>query len=479
MSAQHTAARPSRRPSTPRRKKIQPEHRSPTGAPAVRPPPGKALRDELTEQLEQLLEIALRALQRLATFERDCPQELSGSCRIGSDESNDVVLDDPTVSSLHCEIDVAATSAWIRDDHSSNGTEVDGLAVREAALRDGSLIKLGHVTLRFRWREVVEPRGAGALVGSSAVMRDCRARLASAARGSLPVLLEGETGAGKSLAAEVLHEARGLPLSPLRVVECGAICEGDLSALLFGRERPRRLSIFEEAGGGTLLLDEVSALSLELQARLVPVFERRELTRVGSPVIVPVHAQLIVSTRESLRRRVNAGQFRAELYFRLGVSPVRLPPLREHLEDIPELIDAWLERHEGLSASQEVELRSSAFLEIVSGLAWPGNVRELFNHFERCVLLERVASPRELAAPMAATHHSRPYLQAREEAVAALEHDYAAALLARCEGNVAQAAREAGIDRAYLHRLMRRHGLLRPARSRGLRKRDGHEQNEP
>lgn len=410
-------------------------------------------------------------LERVDLGGRALP-ELSGPCRIGSDESNDVVLDDPTVSSLHCEIDVAATSAWIRDDGSSNGTEVDGLAVREAALRDGSLIRLGQVTLRFRWRgaerERVESSVGSSLAGSSAVMRDCRARLASAGRGSLPVLLEGETGAGKSLAVEVLHEARGLPLLPLRVVECGAVPEGDLSALLFGTDRPRRLSIFEEAGAGTLLLDEVSALSLELQARLVPVFERRELTRSGSAAIVPVRAQLIGSSREPLRRRVNAGQFRAELYFRLGVSPVRIPPLREHLEDVPELIEAWLGRHQDLPASQVAELRSSEFLGKVSELPWPGNVRELFNHLERCVLLHRVASPRELSAPMtAATDPSRSYLEAREEAVAAFEHDYAAALLARCEGNVAQAARVAGIDRAYLHRLMRRHGLRRrPVKSK-------------
>ena len=434
---------------------------------AERPKPDAALRRYVLERVDL----------------GDRPLELSGPCRIGSDESNDVVLDEPTVSGLHCEIDVGATTAWIRDDGSSNGTEVDGLAVREAALRDGSLIKLGQVTLRFRWRaaerEVPEPRGAGVLVGSSSVMRDCRARLASGARGSLPVLLEGETGSGKSLAAEVLHEARSSPSLPLRVVECGAVSEGDLSALLFGRERPRRLSIFEEVGGGTLLLDEVSALSLELQARLVPVFERRELTRAGSPVIIPVHAQLIVSARESLRRRVNTGQFRAELYFRLGVSPVRIPPLREHREDLPELIEAWLGRHHELPAAQVLELRSKAFLEKVSELAWPGNVRELFNHLERCMLLRRVASPRELAQPMLASDPSRPYLQAREEAVAAFEHDYAAALLARCEGNVAQAAREAGIDRAFLHRLMRRHGLRRPPRSEGLRKRDGHDQNEP
>ena len=391
---------------------------------------------------------------------------LSGPCRIGSDASNDVVLDEPTVSALHCELEVAATGAWIRDDGSSNGTEVDGLAVREAALRDGSLIRLGNVLLRFHWgwpgpelRPPHEERGPlSVLVGSSDVLRDCRARLISAANSATPVLLEGESGSGKSLAAEALHEARGQAL-PFLVVECGAMAEADLGALLFGRERPRRLSAFEEAGAGTLLLDEVSALSLELQGRLVPVFERGELTRTGSPVIVPVHARLLCSSRESLRRRVNAGLFRAELYYRLGGGAVRLPPLRDHLEDLRELVDAWLARRQPLPADEVTALRTGAFLSKLAEAPWPGNVRELFNHLERCLSLHRAASPKELAAPMGPADPGRPYFEARSEAVAAFEHDYAAALLARYGGNVARAARAAGIDRAYLHRLLRRHGL--------------------
>lgn len=294
-------------------------------------------------------------------------------------------------------------------------------------------------------------------------MSDCRAKLSSVTRSAGPLLLQGESGTGKSLAAELLHEHRGLSLLPFLVVECGALPEVDLAGLLFGREHPRRLSIFEEAGAGTLLLDEVSALSLELQARLVPVFERRELSRVGSPIVVPVHAQLISASREPLRRRVNSGQFRAELYFRLG-NPVRLPALREHLEDLPELLAAWLSRR-ALPKDEVATLRSSAFVAKLTEAAWPGNVRELFNHLERCAVLHRAASPRELAAPMTPTDPGRPYFEAREEAVAAFEHDYAQALLARAGGNVARAARAAGIDRAYLHRLLRRHGLGRPPKS--------------
>jgi DNA-binding NtrC family response regulator len=401
--------------------------------------------------------------------------ELSGPCRIGSDASNDLVLDEPTVSALHCELDVSARGAWIRDDDSSNGTEVDGLMVREAALRDGSLIRLGNVSLRFRWASPragrsdeprsprAESRGLAALRGSSPLMRDCREKLSGVARSAGPVLLQGESGTGKSLAAELLHEHRGLALMPFLVVECGALPEVDLAGLLFGREHPRRLSIFEEAGAGTLLLDEVSALSLELQARLVPVFERRELSRAGSPIVVPVHAQLISASREPLRRRVNAGQFRAELYFRLG-NPVRLPALREHLEDLPQLTAAWLSSRE-LPKDEVAALSSSAFVAKLAEAAWPGNVRELFNHLERCALLHRAASPRELAAPMTPTDPGRPYFEAREQAVAAFEHDYAQALLARAGGNVARAARAAGIDRAYLHRLLRRHGLGRPPKS--------------
>jgi DNA-binding NtrC family response regulator len=388
--------------------------------------------------------------------------ELSGACRIGSDASNDVVLDDPTVSALHCEIDVTSTGAWVRDDGSVNGTDVDGLAVREAALRDGSLLSLGNVTLRFRWgRAEREGPGVGALalVGDSMVMKDCRARLMLAAQSAGPVLLEGESGTGKSLAAELLHEARGLDAQPCLTVECAAMSEPDATALLFGREQPRRLSVFEEARDGTLVLEEIGALTLEQQARLVPVFDRRVLARVGAPTLVPVRARLISTTRESLRRRVNAGQFRAELYFRLGANTVRLPSLRAHLEDLPQLVGAWLARNVRLPGDDVATLRSPSFHEKLRAASWPGNVRELFNHLEQCVALHRLASPGELALPPPLLDVERPWAEAREHAVASFERGYAQALLARCEGNVARAARVAGIDRAYLHRLLRRHGL--------------------
>ncbi len=371
-------------------------------------------------------------------------------------------LDDPTVSALHCEIDVTANAAWIRDDGSVNGTEVDGLAVREAALREGSLIGLGNVTLRFRWGRAerdVTSVGALALAGDSAVMKDCRARLLVAAQSAGSVLLEGESGTGKSLAAELLHEARGLDAQPCLAVECAAMSERDATALLFGREQPRRLSIFEEARDGSLVLDEIGALTLEQQARLVPVFERRVLARAGAPTLVPLRAQLVSTTRESLRRRVNAGQFLAELYFRLGASTVRLPPLRAHLDDLPQLVDAWLARNARLPSDDVATLRSPSFHAKLRAAPWPGNVRELFNHLEQCVALHRVASPGELASPLPPLDVERPWAEARASALSSFERGYAQALLERCEGNVARAARVAGIDRAYLHRVLRRHGL--------------------
>lgn len=394
-------------------------------------------------------------------------QVVTGSCQVGSHSLNDVHIDDPTVSGFHCELGVGREGAWIKDVGSSNGTEVDGLRVKEAFLRDGSLIRLGQVTLRFRLLNeaseapVSKSESFGALLGGSAVMRTCFAQLERMAGTSRPVLLEGESGTGKSAAAEAIHDAGPRKDAPFLTVDCGAASDDDLAVVLFGRDNPRRLSAFEEVGNGTLFLDEVSELSPDLQARLMPVLERGELTRTGSPVVVTVRARIVASTREDLRKLVNAGRFRNELYYRLAVVRVTMPPLREHSEDIPDLVDAFLER---IGADEEAAetLRTREFIDRLRLGAWPGNVRELFNHVERCLVMRTALAPQELAARgqgSAPVDASRPYAEARQHAVDAFERDYVEALVKLHGGNVSAASRAAGMDRAYLHRLLRRHGL--------------------
>ena len=256
------------------------------------------------------------ALQRVGKGSVGAPVLISnGHCQIGSHSLIEVVVNDDTVSRFHCEVNVDLAGAWLKDLGSSNGTEVDGVRVREAALRDGSAIKLGpHATLRFKLLNEVsssplsKAHEFGPLLGNSPAMRGFFAQLERAAETSRPMLLEGETGTGKSVAAEAIHAASARSSSPFIPIECAALTASDLEAALLGQANPRRLSAFEEAGDGTIYLDEVGDLSNELQGRLVPVLERGELRRAGSSAVVQVRARLIASSRADLRQRVNEGR---------------------------------------------------------------------------------------------------------------------------------------------------------------------------
>ena len=407
-------------------------------------------------------------LQRVGRGSVGAPVQIStGHCQIGSHSLNEMVIREDTVSRFHCEVRVDPSGAWLKDLGSSNGTEVDGLRVREALLRDGSAIKLGpEITVRFKLLNEVssaplsKSESFGPLVGSGGAMRGFFAQLERAAETSRPMLLEGETGTGKSIAAEAIHAASSRADHPFIPIECAALTAADLETALLGQANPRRLSAFEEAGEGTLYLDEVGDLSNELQARLVPVLERGELRRAGSSAVVQVRARLIASSRGDLRQRVNDGKFRSELYYRLAVLKVQAPPLHRHSEDIPALVDLFLER----SAAAPDEAKALSTPEFLSRLklgTWPGNVRELFNHLDRCLALQTPLHPHETlkGLPALSLDATRKYPEARQAALERFEHDYAVALLKLHGGKVTEAARAAGIDRAYLHRLMRRHGI--------------------
>jgi DNA-binding NtrC family response regulator len=221
---------------------------------------------------------------------------------------------------------------------------------------------------------------------------------------------------------------------------------------------------FEEASGGTIFLDEIGDLPTDLQPKLLRVLERREVKRIGSNKPIPVDVRVIAATNRDLRADVNDGRFRADLYFRLAVVRIALPPVRAHIEDLPLLVATLLPR---LAADSEsvTRLVTPDFLESLKRSAWPGNVRELRNYLERCLVFQEPV-PLSEDAPPTETGRQRvdsrvPYPKARRQALDDFERDYLSDLLPRHQGNVSQAAREAGIDRVYLHRLIRRHGLNR------------------
>ena len=393
---------------------------------------------------------------------------------IGSQAGVDLVLDDPAVSRFHCEIAIDGGRARLRDLGSRNGTSVDGVVVRDADLHAGAKILVGRTRLRFEVEPdhvripVSERRSFGRLVGATPAMRAVFAILERAAAGDATVLLEGETGTGKDAAAESIHEQSARRAKPLRVIDCGALPAQLIESELFGHERgaftgaaAARAGAFEAADGGTVFLDEIGELPIELQPKLLRVLERREVKRLGATEHRAVDVRVIAATNRDLREEINARRFRPDLYWRLAVVTVVLPPLRDRREDLPLLVDNLIAAY---PPAVRATLRSPELVAELARHAWPGNVRELRNHLDRCAALGPELAP-PLAGPAMPGGHApsvgaaRPLREAREDWTRHAERGYLEDLLRRHPDNLAAAARAAGVDRAYLYRLLWKHNL--------------------
>ena len=395
---------------------------------------------------------------------------------IGSHPLNDVLLDERTVSRFHCELLVDDKGVWAKDLGSRNGTVLDGVLVKEAMVRNGSLLQLGRMVLRFEFSsertklQLSDQPRFGSLVGGSVAARMSFALMERAAASDSTVLLEGETGTGKSQAAESIHRHSSRRDHSFLVVDCGALPANLLESELFGHEKgaftgalTRRVGVFEEARGGTVFLDEIGELPLELQPKLLRVLEAREIRRLGTNTYVPVDVRMITATNRDLRAEVNAGRFRSDLYFRLAVVKIPLPPLRQRAEDMPLIVEKLLS---GLGADARVKgsLLDPAFIVQLTRATWPGNIRELRNHLERCVVLQETLLPgegEETGQPEETGPSNVdprvPYPEARRRALDAFERQYVEALLQLHGGKVSQAAASADIDRVHLYRLIKRH----------------------
>jgi DNA-binding NtrC family response regulator len=302
----------------------------------------------------------------------------------------------------------------------------------------------------------------------SAAMLELIDKCRRAAATDATVMILGESGAGKEVMARYIHRQsrrKGRPFAP---VECSALPGSLIASERFGYERGAftgaertKKGLIESADGGTLFLDEIGDLSVELQTRLFRFVEERELRRLGGIKPVRVDCRILCATNQDLAAKIKAGTFREELYYRLGVVTVKLPPLRERPEDIPHLARFFLDRFsrrygKSLSASPR-------FYEALLGQPWPGNVRQLKNTMEKLAALHPggVLEPEDLAEDLASLdagcHLSNlPWKEAREQYLASFEISYAQTLLARCEGNVSAAAREAGVDRKTFYALLKR-----------------------
>jgi two-component system nitrogen regulation response regulator NtrX len=312
-------------------------------------------------------------------------------------------------------------------------------------------------------------------------MQALRADVARAAASDARVLVTGENGTGKELVARALHEGSRRAAGPFVKVNCAAIPKDLIESELFGHEKgaftgaaARRIGKLEQADGGSLLLDEVGDMALEAQAKLLRVLEERELERVGGTETIPVDVRVIAATNHDLTAAIAKGSFRDDLFYRLNVVPIVVPPLRERRGDIPRLVEHFRRRFQEESGRPLRPLDADA-LASLAGWSWPGNVRELRNVVERLEIMTegpriraedvgRVLAGARPAAPGLAAADAVPapgderslreILDATERA--AIEHALAAA-----GGTVSEAARRLGLDRANLHRKMRRLGLGR------------------
>ena len=390
--------------------------------------------------------------------------------RVGKANDNDLVLPEETVSRVHLEILRDAKGYHLRDLHSTNGTFLDGAEIREAYVRAGSIITVGTVQLRFTpFEERIEAHASdleelGAMHGRSTAMREIFGLLERLAPTDATLLVEGEAGVGKELMARTAHARSRRRSGPFVVVDCRALFGNPLESALFGHEKgafsgahATRQGAFETANGGTILLDHVGELALDVQPKLLRVLEQREVRRIGATRSIKVDLRFVAASERDLRREVEKGKFREDLYFRLAVAPIRLPPLRERREDIPGIVEKIL----GHAADAEQ-------LAALGAHDWPGNVSELRAIVERGAgILPPGAEPPASTTALARTVAEEPeydparsYRENKERWEWDFERGYLKWLMARAEGNISRAAREADMDRKYLHKLLKKHSIL-------------------
>jgi transcriptional regulator with GAF, ATPase, and Fis domain len=395
---------------------------------------------------------------------------------IGTHEHADIRLEDPTVSRFHCEVRVGGSLCEVLDLGSRNGTIVNGLRIQRAELPLLATLQLGNTSLRVE--RIPQPRGSesavgsfGPMIGRSAAIRAAFTRLEQAAQSEATVLLEGETGTGKELAAELLHQHSPRRAGPFVIVDCASVPADLLESELFGHLRgaftgavANRLGAFSEASGGTIFLDEVGELPPMLQPKLLRVLERKQIKPIGSNLHEGIDVRVIAATNRNLFIEVNDGAFRPDLYYRLAVLTIRLPPLRERPEDLPLLVDHLLDQIPGGNPIDRAVIGSPEFLEGLKRNPWPGNVRELRNYIER-YLAFRETTPPAVMTPEVATalsflvDSSISYRQARERWNRTLDVEYFTRLLERCGGRVAEVAKLAGLNRENAYRVLRRIGI--------------------
>ncbi len=359
---------------------------------------------DLTEVLTDVGQrpLVLKKARFVVTKGRDDRKEMvlqNPLVTIGTLPDNSLVLSDPTVSRRHASVEETAGGYLLRDLGSTNGTFLDGVRIREAYVQASSLIGLGQTQLTFSPLEerIENLRSSsdrfGDLIGASASMREVFGVLERVAPVDITVLVQGETGTGKELAARAIHNHSRRAAGPFVVFDCSAVAPSLIESELFGHEKgaftdavKSRQGAFELADSGTLFLDEIGELAASLQPKLLRALDQREVRRVGAEQSLKVNVRVVAATNRDLEKEVKAGRFREDLFYRLSAVQVLLPSLRRHKEDI-QLIAGQLLAVISREAGKNLTDFSPEVLAALTAYSWPGNVRELKNVLERAAAL--------------------------------------------------------------------------------------------
>ena len=400
---------------------------------------------------------------------------LPGRAFVGTSPTCELHLTDRQVSRRHASLEVQGGRLCMVDLDSTNGTVVGGTAIGTAYAGGGEHVSLGESVLRI---DLLEARSTiplsaattfGRLVGASVEMRRLHSLFERVAASDLPVIIEGETGTGKEVLAESLHEAGRRAPGPFVVFDCTTVPSNLMESTLFGHERgaftgatETRRGVFEEASSGTLLIDEIGDLELGLQAKLLRAIERSEVRRVGGSQAIKCDVRVLAATRRDLEQEIAEGRFRDDLFFRLAIGRIELPPLRRRRGDIGLLTRLFWNELGGEGEPPDELLRR------FEHYSWPGNVRELYNAVAARLTFGEFARVQALRGAPPSRHEDvedlvdevlaeeLPFVRARQRIMDDFERRYLERVLARCGGSVVRAAAVAGVARRYFQVLRAR-----------------------
>jgi DNA-binding NtrC family response regulator len=402
---------------------------------------------------------------------------------VGRDPGAQIIIDDAEVSAIHCELRAVDNGILIRDLASTNGTFIGSTRVREAVVTMLTAVTVGGTQL------IVEPATKqrvdlgfadhfGGLLGSTPRMRRVFSVLEKVSKTPLGVLIAGEVGTGKELAARAIHAASARAQKPFVVVDCRSIPPTLAEGFLFGYEKgahekagvdksavgvaERRKGAFAEAHEGTLFLDELGELPLDLQPKILRALAERHVKRVGATAFEPADVRIVAATRRDLGAEMNSGRFRSDLFFRIAQVRVELPTLRERLDDLPVLVE------DICTKVGRPEHAPTVLAWVEQNLAshdWPGNVRELVNVVSSAATLADTPGAIDDVLTLSretdegASGPATAFGEAKRAAIAVFERDYFASLSKRAKGNVSEMARQSGMERHHVRAYLRKCGV--------------------